>query len=302
MNIPIKQPIRTRIAPTPSGLLHIGNALSFLYTWLLARKTGGSLQLRIDDIDSGRVRNAYLKDIFEQLAWLQIDWDTGPKNITEFHHMYSQQHYLSEYQQWLDQLQYNKQLFACTCSRSQIKARSSNGIYTGTCRQLNRRFEAPNTAWRISVPTTPIVVNDLLKGVISINLSEEMGDFVLRKKDKKAAYQLVSVAEDLKANTTLIVRGEDLLASTASQIYIAQQLRKNLDFEQIQFIHHPLLVDETGRKLSKSEGAIALKQIRQANPNPSAIYQRCAKWLGIDGKVDTLQQLLDRFEISHFPQ
>lgn len=301
MEIHLNHPIKSRIAPTPSGFLHIGNGLSFLYTWLLTRKLGGSLQLRIDDIDGSRTKKKYLQDIFDTLHWLQIDWDNGPKGVADFQQNYSQQLRLPFYGKYLAKLQSGNHLFACTCSRSQIQKRSAKGLYSGTCRDLGLAFDAQQTAWRCPVPT-PISVEDALVGKQELDLANEMGDFVVRKKDKKPAYQLVSLVEDLQYQTNLIVRGSDLLSSTVAQIHISRLLGE-LSFEQSIFIHHPLLMDKEGQKLSKSEGAPALRSIREREGKPTGVYQQCADWLEMSVQAESLGQLLEAFSPNqHFPR
>lgn len=290
--------IQTRIAPTPSGFLHIGNGLSFLYTWLLVRKIGGKLQLRIDDIDNVRTRKEYVQDIFDSLAWVGLDWDLGPQDLQSFEKQYSQQHRISLYNQSLNRLKAKGHLYACTCSRSQIKKRSGNGLYPNTCRPLELDLDALKTAWRLKAPALPLTINDYLLSSPQISLATAIGDFVIRKKDKKPAYQLVSLVEDIEIGTNLIVRGEDLLTSTAAQCHIASLLGEE-QFGQIAFIHHPLLLDDDGQKLSKSAGAPALKSIRAQG---GTIYQQCADWLGIPQTTNSLQALLEAFDPErHFP-
>ncbi|QNP52820.1 hypothetical protein H9L05_03570 [Hymenobacter qilianensis] len=118
-NVAFNDPVRGRLAPTPSGYLHLGNAVNFVLTWLLVRRAGGHLHLRIDDLDRARLRPAYLENIFQTIRWLGLDYDTGPRDAEEFEQAYSQQHHLAEYQAMLDDLRSKSGLvYACTCSRT----------------------------------------------------------------------------------------------------------------------------------------------------------------------------------------
>jgi glutamyl-tRNA synthetase len=285
--------IKTRIAPTPSGYLHIGNILSFVYTWLLCKRQGGQIWLRIDDIDAERARPEYIDDIFDSLAWLGLSIDFGPKNRLDFEQNYSQQLRIGRYQALLKELCQTRKVFGCSCSRAQIKASSSNGLYPGICRGRQPN-ETAEQAWRIEVPTEAIAVQDRFIGVETIDLASTMGDFVVRRKGGLPAYQIASLAEDIDHGINLIVRGQDLLGSTAAQCYLAGLLNNN-SFGSATFIHHALITDASGHKLSKSEGAPALKQLRAQGAQPSHIYRMVALWLGLEQTPYTLQELLHAF-------
>ncbi len=301
------KPIRSRIAPTPSGYLHVGNGLSFLYTWLLSRKLGGKLILRIDDLDKGRKRSEYVRDIFESLQWLGIDWDGGPQNPLQFEEKYSQHLRMEQYHNILQQLKKPESVYACSCSRRQWQQNSVDGKYPGTCRSSGLSFESENspTAWRMAIPTHEGAASftDLYKGKVSNILSDALGDFVIRKKNGDPAYQTASVADDLEMGVNLVVRGEDLLPSTAAQCLIANHLNTANDFSKIVWIHHPLLLDEKGRKLSKSSGAISLKSFREQGSSPAIFHRALAHWLGM-GKGDyTLEEILSAFDPErHYPK
>ncbi|MEO7424697.1 MAG: glutamate--tRNA ligase family protein, partial [Fibrobacteria bacterium] len=135
--------MKTRLAPTPSGFLHAGNAWSFVLTWLLARSQGGTVRLRIDDLDTARFRDGYGEDIFASLRWLGLDWDTGPRTVAEVKGIYSQQSRLGKYRAALEALAGREEaggplIYACACSREQVKraagASGRPGVYPGTCR------------------------------------------------------------------------------------------------------------------------------------------------------------------------
>jgi glutamyl-tRNA synthetase len=279
--------VRSRLAPTPSGFLHLGNAVNFLHTWLLVRKAGGALKLRIDDLDSNRCRPEYIEDIFRQLDWLGLDWDEGPSTPDDFARHHSQRLRLDRYREALELLRAGDCLFACTCSRKEILQHSPGGLYPGTCRQLNLRPVGPY-AWRLRVePGTSLEI-----GGVSRELALEMGDFVVWRRDGQPAYQLASLVDDRDDRTNLIVRGEDLRGSTAAQLYLAAQLSWH-EFAGSRFIHHPLLPAPDGRKLSKSDDALSLAALRERGASPLLAYRAVARQLGINPQeIGTLAELL----------
>ena len=251
-------PIVSRLAPTPSGFLHLGNAYSFGLTWRLTRQHQGTLWLRIDDLDATRCRPEYLADIFDTLTWLGLNYDRGPRDPADFAAHFSQMLRLPLYHGLLTHLRAAGVVYACDCSRRV----AGSGIYPGTCRNRNLPLDQPGVAWRARVPAgTTEVVNDLLGPPRPVRLDEAMGDFVVRRRDGTPAYQVASLADDLHLGCNLLVRGLDLLPSSAAQLWLARHLPPN-PFGQVNFHHHPLLTDAQGHKLSKSAGAAALRDAR----------------------------------------
>ncbi|MBC7919761.1 MAG: tRNA glutamyl-Q synthetase [Ferruginibacter sp.] len=276
----ISTPVRSRLAPTPSGFLHAGNAFGFVLTWQLVRKHRGTLHLRIDDLDTARVRPAYVADIFDTLDWLGVDYDSGPRNAEEFAQRYSQRHRLPGYETTLDQLRKTGLVYACDCSRARVLATSTNNLYAGTCRDKRLNLDQPGVAWRVRVPEdTHVTFEDGMSGPQRIRLDRVMGDFVVRRRDGIPAYQIASLTDDLHDNVNLVVRGADLLPSTAAQLFLATHLPAN-PFPQTIFCHHPLLTDAEGRKLSKSAGAKALRTLRGEGPSPADLF---GQWTGTLG-------------------
>ena len=254
---------KTRIAPTPSGYLHLGNALSFQTTVALAQKTGAAVLLRIDDLDGERVRTEYVQDIFDTLRFLEIGWDEGPRNPEECERRWAQTHRLSLYQSALQQLQKEGHLFACTCSRAEILRISPGGAYPGTCRDKGIPLDTPGVCWRLHTDAEQTVqVNHLDGMVTTATLPGDMHYFVVRKKDGMPAYQLTSVVDDVHFGVDLIVRGADLWPSTLAQLHLATLLREPR-FRKAFFYHHPLLTDVNGNKLSKSAGAESVRHLRE---------------------------------------
>lgn len=264
---------RTRIAPTPSGYLHAGNAVNFLLTRRMADHLGARLLLRIDDLDAERARPAFLQDVFECLAWLGIQWDEGPSDAHDHVANWSQTRRLDRYQALADALRTGGHLYACTCSRRSIRQHAAPGDAC-PCKGRDLPFDTPDTAWRLLVPKGTIVrVPRLFGGEEEVDLALAMGDAVLRQRDGRPAYQLASLADDVDRGITIIVRGVDLLSSTACQRHIAELLGLEA-FLRVRFAHHPLLLDEAGEKLSKSAGASALRSMREAGTGPEHLIAK----------------------------
>jgi glutamyl/glutaminyl-tRNA synthetase len=280
---------RTRIAPTPSGYLHLGNVLSFALTATLAQKTNATILLRIDDLDKERVNGAYLEDIFDTMRFLDIPWHEGPKDINDHETTYSQLRRMELYEHALQQLKETGNLFACTCSRTQVRSVNNDDIYPGTCRYKNIPLDTPNASWRLKTIAAEISVNIFPAKKTALALPASMQDFVVRKKDGFPAYQLTSVVDDLYHGVDLVVRGEDLRDSTLAQLYLSSQLPPNR-FINTNFYHHPLLIFN-GTKLSKSAGATSVQYLRGQGQKASGIYSSIAQMMGIDAVITNWQTL-----------
>jgi glutamyl/glutaminyl-tRNA synthetase len=278
---------KTRIAPTPSGYLHLGNILSFALTAALARRVGASILLRIDDLDRERVDREYVEDIFETLNFLGIPWDEGPRDVDEFEREWSQGHRLGMYREALRRLRQEGKVFACDCSRSKIVRKRQDGVYPGTCRNKELALDAAGYSWRVRTPAFAGASADESAGEAGVpvdmegGLPVEMTDFVVRKRDGYPAYQLTSVVDDLYFGVDLVVRGEDLRASTAAQRWLAAELGQD-EFRGIRFYHHPLLMGSNGTKLSKSAGATSVRYLRRQGYKPDEIFSMILRRLGSD--------------------
>ncbi|MCB0706130.1 MAG: hypothetical protein KDC34_12500 [Saprospiraceae bacterium] len=254
--------MKTRIAPTPSGFLHLGNLLSFAQTWIMVRQLGGRILLRIDDLDASRKRPEYVNDIFESLEVLGIDWDEGPSGPDDFEQNWSQRHRKELYQSVLTKIEKEQPAFiyACTCSRKELALRpDSSGC---SCRNEKKPLNVSSqpSNWKIRTgPDEMIRIPEISGGSSHVFPGEDPGDFVIRKKDGVAAYQLSSVLDDLHFGIDSIVRGKDLLPSTGAQIFLSEKLEPlhpNFHkFKSVRFWHHDLVLDKKGEKLSKSAGA-----------------------------------------------
>jgi len=250
----------TRIAPTPSGFLHLGNALNMVLTHWLVRSHGGRLLLRIDDFDTGRARPAYLEDVFRTLDWLGIDIDDGPSGPQDFHSSWSMSTRIDRFRQARDRLMGGEHdaVFVCRCSRHDL---DPSGRCIAGCREQGLALAPGSSALRISVPAGS-----------ERGLPLQPGDHVLWRRDDLPAYQLGSVVADEDLAVTAIVRGVDLLESSALQLHLAGLLPAP-GFQQVDLRHHALLAAPDGHKLSKSAGA-------QAHPldHTDALREQVLTW------------------------
>jgi glutamyl/glutaminyl-tRNA synthetase len=279
---------RTRIAPTPSGYLHLGNALSFALTAALAHKAGAKVLLRIDDLDQQRVNLNYIQDIFDTLNFLNIPWDEGPRGMNDYNARWSQLHRMKLYKQALEQLADQRAVFTCQCSRTQLQ----DGIYPGTCRNRSIPLDTPDTAWRLYTGEKELAIKTLNKGVIKALLPDTMKDFVVKKKDDFPAYQLASIIDDLHFDVDLVVRGEDLYPSTIAQHYLAEVLGKP-DFKNITFHHHPLLMADGDKKLSKSAGATSIKYLREQGKTAAEVYGEIGRLLDVEEDLRSFENFVN---------
>ncbi len=273
---------RLRLAPTPSGYLHLGNALNFILNWLAARHIPGArLLLRIDDLDADRKRPEYVQDVFDTLYWLGLDWDEGPRDATDFESQWSQYRRLDAYNRLLQILREKNCLFACRKSRKALAP--YEGGYPTLFREQGLSLGDPDVAWRLRTPS-----------------GAAMPDFVVRRRDGIPAYQVANVADDLYFGITHIIRGADLSASTEAQHFLAEILGA-ADFLNIRFLFHPLLLDESGQKLSKSAGAAALATRRMQGESPAFVFQTAARLLQMRAAADAVSSaaaLLAAFRVE----
>ncbi|MCB0770705.1 MAG: hypothetical protein KDC00_09905 [Flavobacteriales bacterium] len=270
---------RSRLAPTPSGYLHAGNAFNFLVTALLAEHFSSTLVLRIDDIDAERIRPEYVEDIFRSMEWLGIRADDGPSGPEELYRTWSQVHRMPRYVELFDALKRQGHLYPCVCSRAEMAERVSR------CAPHSCRTDPPaqvpgGTPWRLSIPRPcPSTLLDLQGRVDEHNLAVMMEDpIVLVRGTGRPAYQLVSLMDDVDMDITFIVRGADLLPSSVCQSHMAE--RAGLEaFREVRFLHHPLTTGPDGRKLSKSAGASSLCAMRESGGSPDVLRQEAERYV-----------------------
>lgn len=264
----------TRIAPTPSGYLHAGNGVNFLLTYWLAAVGPSRLVLRIDDVDAQRSRPEYIDDIFCSLGALGIQVDEGPSDRADFLANHSQGSRLAEYRDAVAELRAGGvEVYACGCSRRELAGQSTS--WAGhPCRAAGLRHQPGRTALRVAVPdlvTVPF-------GSDVVDLAAELGDFVIWRRDDLPAYQLASLVDDRRLGTNAVVRGRDLLASSAAQRWLAPALGADA-FAAGAFHHHALLVGPGGQKLSKSAGSTSLRAML-AEPGGLARLRAAATEIG----------------------
>jgi glutamyl-queuosine tRNA(Asp) synthetase len=239
-----------RYAPSPTGDLHLGNALAAVVAWARARRADGRCLLRMEDLDAPRVVAGAATRILEDLAALGLVFDGD---------VLVQSRDLSRYHAALDELRAKGLVYACSCSRKDLAriasaphAGEEGPPYPGTCRDKGLPFDDPKlpVAWRFRVPPGVVVVSDRLQGDFAQDVATEVGDFVVKRKDGVIAYQLAVVVDDAFQGVTEVVRGRDLLSSAPRQL----QLFRALGHEPPAFAHVPLWVDDAGHRLSKRSG------------------------------------------------
>lgn len=248
-----------RFAPSPTGRMHLGNLFAALFSWLDARAGSGRWLLRHEDLDPGRSRPEWARQIEDDLRWLGLEWDAAPQYQSRRHALYESA---------LDTLVRTGWVYPCRCTRRDIMAtqapHQSDGrvIYPGRCRPQSLPSVpaiSEGAAMRLAVPDCDIVFTDGVYGLQKVNLARECGDFVLRRADGAWAYQLAVVADDADMGVTRVTRGSDLLLSAAQQIY----LYGLLGHESPEFVHVPLLCNARGVRLSKRDNGLDAGALRE---------------------------------------
>jgi glutamyl-tRNA synthetase len=270
-NEPASRSLVGRLAPSPTGAQHVGNARTYLLAWLSIRSRGGRLILRMEDIDSPRIKRGAAKQAIDDLRWLGLDWDEGP-DIGGPCAPYVQTERLQFYRDALGQLVADERVYPCTCTRSDILAAASaphagqeGPKYPGTCASrcaaeaVSFAAEGRSFAWRIRATDRERPLIDLVVGVTSRNVAVDLGDFVVSKSDGTPAYQLAVVVDDHAMGVTEVLRGDDLLPSAFRQ----WELYEAFGWSPPQFAHVPLVVGEDGRRLAKRHGDTRLATLRE---------------------------------------
>lgn len=291
---------RGRLAPSPTGFLHVGHARTFWSAWLRARESGGTLAMRMDDLDRERSKQEYADAALEDLHWLGIRWQEGPDKGGPFA-PYEQSKRTAIYLAAWRRLFRNGYLFPCRCSRKDLENAlgaphenptdtrghamaeqpDDEPIYPGTCRRLQWRppqlpgptaMEVDNPGginWRFHIRDGEVVeFDDLNLGPQRFVAGKDFGDFVVWRKDGGPSYQLASVCDDISMEITEVVRGADLLKSTARQLLIF----KALGYKPPAWYHCKLVLDHNGRRLAKRHDALSLRTLRQRGLTPMNIF------------------------------
>lgn len=294
----------TRLAPSPTGALHLGNARTFLVNYLLARTRGWQMLMRMEDLDGPRVKAGAANEALADLRWLGLEWDYDcPDQSTR----------TGAYEAALDQLVAAGQAYPCICSRKDIESAASapaaeDGVtvYPGTCRGRFRDIEQArhvgdrDPAWRLAVPNEPIAFDDAFAGPQSFNLAETGGDFVIFRSSGLAAYQLAVVIDDEDSGVTDVVRADDLLDSTPRQIWLRHLLGLP---GPVRYWHLPLVIGPDGRKLAKRHGDTRLSGYRHEGVSPQRVLGLLAHWCGwMDApRPISMGELLSGFDLEAIP-
>ena len=293
----INHSVRGRLAPSPTGYLHLGNAWAFLLAWAACRSQNGTLVLRMEDIDPDRSREEFATAIVKDLHWLGLDWDEGP-DLGGPCAPYSQSARLDLYRSSLEQLLHAGLAYPCYCTRKELRSLAgaphvgdAGAAYPGTCRNLSREQQQAHEAAgrraciRLLCPEHPYSFHDRLHGLITMKLNQCGGDFALQRSDGVIAYQLAVAVDDGHMRISQVVRGEDILVSTPRQLALFELL--GLPRPQ-EYIHLPLLCDPEGERLAKRHSSLTLRSLREKGIRPEVITGYLAQKAGF---LDTLVPL-----------
>lgn len=298
---------RGRYAPSPTGALHLGNLRTALLAWLFARSTGGAFILRVEDLDLPRVRPGATAAILDDLRWLGLDWDEGLDAGGAFG-PYVQSARQDLYAAALARLRDRDLIYPCYCTRAELShiasaphASDATSRYSGTCRTLTvRQRRERETAdrrpsLRFRAPETAITFVDTIAGTQTERVAATAGDFVVRRSDGIVAYQLAVVVDDALMGITQVVRGADLLESTARQL----ALYDALDYPRPRELAHvPLAVDPNGARMSKRDASTGIAALRERGASPERILgmlaASCSLWPA--NERATVHQLLAAFD------
>ena len=299
-------PTTTRLAPSPTGALHLGNARTFLINDLMARQAGWRMLMRVEDLDGPRVKAESTSQMLDDLAWLGLTW-SGP--------IVYQSQRTEAYQGALARLIDLGAAYPCTCTRKDIETAASAphredglGVYPGTCRgrftsadDAARQTGRP-VAWRVKAPDEPIVFDDRFCGETVFDLATTGGDFVIYKNDGTPAYQLAVTVDDAAAGVDAVVRGHDLIDSAARQIHLRHLLELT---PEPAYWHLPLVIGADGRRLAKRHGDTRLATYRARGVRPERILGLLAEMSGLLEGVPrevAIDDLVDRFDLARIPR
>lgn len=291
-----------RLAPSPTGAQHLGNARTFLLAWLSARSRDGRIIMRIEDIDSPRVKPWAVQQAVDDLRWLGLDWDEGP-GLPGPAGPYVQTERADLYEAALQRLIDADRVYPCVCSRTDIAEAASaphrkheGPVYAGTCSAWRRGDPLPTDrpfCWRFRVSNRSCRFHDQVVGEVEINPAAELGDFPVTRRGGPAAYQLAVVVDDAAMGISEVVRGDDLLVSTVRQL----ELYEALGLEPPEFAHVPLVLGPDGRRLAKRHGDTRLSWFRESGIPAEKIIGWAAASAGLRESEDEIaaSELIDRF-------
>jgi glutamyl-tRNA synthetase len=263
-----------RLAPSPTGGLHLGHARTFLLAWLAARRAGGRVIMRIEDLDRSRVRALAAQTAIEDLRWLGLDWDEGP-DIGGPSAPYVQSERTDFYERVLESLKRSESVYPCTCTRADVARAASaphvddeGPAYLGTCSHRSSSDAAAlgdlPFSWRFRVPPGVVEWDDLFLGRVAIEPARAGGDFIVGRNGAGHSYQLAVVNDDFFMGVNQVIRGNDLVPSTPRQILLYRQA----GWPEPEFGHVSLAVDAEGRRLAKRDGSLKLATLRENGVDP----------------------------------
>ncbi|HEX5439744.1 MAG TPA: tRNA glutamyl-Q(34) synthetase GluQRS [Ktedonobacterales bacterium] len=301
--------VRGRYAPSPTGALHLGNLRTALLAWLFARASGGYFVLRIEDLDLPRTRRGAAQAMLADLRWLGLDWDEGP-DVGGLLGPYVQSMRQALYDEAIARLREKGLIYPCYCTRAELAQVASapqgdeGPRYPGVCRRLTARERASREAsgrrpaLRFTAPEAPIQFDDLLHGTISASVAATVGDFIVRRSDGFVSYQLAVVVDDALMGITQVVRGVDLLTSTARQLALYAALGY---LPPREYAHVPLVTDAEGVRVAKRDAAAGLDAGRAAGCSPGQILASLAASCGLHPAETTTTpaDLLAAFDPAH---
>ena len=301
-----------RLAPSPTGAQHVGNARTYLLAWLSIRSQGGRLILRVEDIDSPRIKGGAAEQALADLRWLGLDWDEGP-DVGGPHAPYVQTQRLDLYHEALERLTTAERVYPCTCTRSDVAEAASaphagqeGPLYSGTCAGRTAADAASlaaageRFAWRFRASAPERTFVDLVAGRQACSVASQLGDFVVGKTDGTPAYQLAVVVDDHAMGVTEVLRGDDLLPSAFRQL----ELYDALGFEPPAFAHVPLVVGQDGRRLAKRHGDTRLATLREQGLRAERLVGLLAWTCGLSERPQPCRpaDLLPAFSLDRLPR
>lgn len=291
-----------RLAPSPTGLLHLGHARSFLLAWWSARARGGGVRLRLEDLDAARVRAEYVESCLSDLEWLGLDWDGPVRRQSED---------TVALEQACEALVAAGRAYPCVCTRAEIAAVAAPHAgeletrYPGTCSgrwasaSAARADSGREPALRLGVEPGPVEFVDALHGPQVFDVEGSVGDFPIRRRDGVFAYQLAVVVDDHEAGVTEVLRGDDLLPSTARQLLV----QRALGLSSPAWVHVPLVLDAGGDRLAKRRDSFALARLREAGADPRAVVAWAARSAGQEvPALARADEVRAHFDLARLPE
>jgi glutamyl-tRNA synthetase len=286
--------ITTRFAPSPTGYLHVGGARTALFSWLYARRHGGTFILRIEDTDLERSTQESVDAILQGMTWLGLDYDAGP--------FYQTQHF-DRYKAIIQTLIDQGDAYYCTCSKAALEqlrtlqmANKEKPRYNGKCRNTGKTHPGVDAVVRFKNPTDGVVtIPDLVKGDITV-ANKELDDLVIARTDGTPTYNLTVVVDDMDMSITHVIRGDDHINNTPRQINILQALGAKLP----EYAHLPMILGSDGARLSKRHGAVSVMQFRDEGYLPEALLNYLVRlgWSHGDQEIFSIAEMIEHFELA----